>query len=244
MNTKNKLPTKLHRALSSIKQYLDRMPQGVSLDTTIRKVGILSTLTQKELAQLLEHLAERESVHVYSVTPYSGAADKPEIRYLRMKRFGEPTAPEGFQLWPAADEALPATPRQRISEPAAPNFPPEDEIFVQKTAPDCIRPDTAKIFAKPVKKEAVTVATRTPSQAVAPIVKSAAQMRKEAEELLRQAEEAERASEQSDFFKKRLSPIKLELLQAANSIRTHLDGLIDGMAALEKAADKLKEITA
>lgn len=240
MNTKNKLPTKLHRALSSIKQYLDRMPQGVSLDMAIRKVGILSTLTQKELAQLLEHLAERESVHVYSVSPLKGDAGERVIRYLRMLRFGAPTAPEGFQIWPPAADvaAAPASPAP------ATDFPAAAEIFMPKSAPQATRPGATKKFSEPVKKEALPVARASSQAAAAPIVKSAAQMRKEAEELLRQAEEAERASEQSDFFKKRLAPIKLELLQATNTIRTNLDGLIDGLAALEKAGEKVKELIA
>lgn len=241
MNTKNKLPTKLHRALSSIKQYLDRMPQGVSLDMAVKKVGILSTLTSKELALLVDHLGERESVHVYRLNPLKGGTGRLEIRYLKMKRFGEPFAPQGFQLWPPFTSDEPVSMHQSVDEPVSVSSAPERQLNPEPMT-DNSRFESARTFSEPTKEEAKSVA-KTPAQ-VAPVIKSAAQMRKEAEELLRQAEEAERISEQSDFFKKRLSPIKLELLQAANAIRTNLDGLIDGMAALEKAGDKLKELTA
>lgn len=243
MNTLNKLQNKLFRPLAEAKSFLEKMPNGVSLEALKGKVGILNTLNKKELAQLVTFLAERESVHVYSIRPEKAVTG--EIQYLLHGRHGEPHAPKGFKM--VLSTSAEAT---DLHQPVA--------VMIDRISPSpqtLFNPakvsDQERLFGgtdkstDPTNKEAESVAKpAAPAASILPVIKSAKQMREEAEELLRQAEEAERASEQSDFFKKRLNPIKLELLQAANSIRTNLDGLIDGMAALEKAADKLKEITA
>ncbi|MEE9647947.1 hypothetical protein [Enterobacter soli] len=216
MNTTSKLPNKLYRALSELKSYLERMPLGVSLPAVKKKVGILSTLNNKELETLLGHVSERESIHVYTLVAENNAGAE-GVQYLRAGRYGNPIVPSGFIL---------AGPHQKST-----------------TQTGGVKEEPAKIETH--QKEAATVSrTATQSTPITSANKSAAQLRKEAEDLLRQAEDAERASEQSDLFKKRLGPIKLELLQSTNAIKTHLDGLIDGISALEKACDKIKAITA
>lgn len=239
MNTLSKLQNKLFRPLAEAKSFLEKMPNGVSLEAMKGKVRILNTLNKKELAQLVDFLVERESVHVYSIRPEKAVAG--EIQYLLHGRYGEPEAPRGFKLVSAVKEQNPARPSVITASDLIP--PSQEEVSFPRrlNASEMIYGSAAK-FVKPIQEEAEPVAK--PAASVTPVVKSAAQMRKEAEELLRQAEEAERASEQNDFFKKRLSPIKLEVLQATIAIRNNLDGLIDGMAALEKATDKLKAITA
>lgn len=239
MNTLSKLQNKLFRPLAEAKSFLEKMPYGISLEAMKGKVRILNTLNKKELAQLVDFLAERESVHVYSIRPEKAVAG--EIQYLLHGRYGEPEAPRGFKL---VSSVKAQNPERQPAVTAPDQIPPSPEALLNPSGlsiSERVFGSAAK-FVKPIQEEAEPVAK--PAALVTPVVKSAAQMRKEAEELLRQAEEAERASEQNDFFKKRLSPIKLEVLQATIAIRNNLDGLIDGMAALEKATDKLKAITA
>lgn len=74
--------------------------------------------------------------------------------------------------------------------------------------------------------------------------KSPEALRKEAERLLKEAEEYERKRNESDVFNKKLAPLKLELGQAAGKMQRKLDEFIDCMDEMNKAIQKLKEITA
>lgn len=69
-------------------------------------------------------------------------------------------------------------------------------------------------------------------------------LRKQAEELLRAAEEAEKKRNETDFFNKKLQPVKLEICQAAGKMQRKLDEFIDCMDEMNKAIQKLKELSA
>lgn len=68
-------------------------------------------------------------------------------------------------------------------------------------------------------------------------------LRKQAEQLLRAAEEAEKKRNESDFFNKKLAPVKLEICQAAGKMQRKLDEFIDCMDEMNKAINKLKELS-
>lgn len=68
-------------------------------------------------------------------------------------------------------------------------------------------------------------------------------LRKHAEQLLRAAEEAERNRNSKDAFTKQLAPVKLEILQAAGQMQRKLDEFIDCMDEMNKAIQKLKELS-
>ena len=69
-------------------------------------------------------------------------------------------------------------------------------------------------------------------------------LRKQAEQLLRAAEEAEKKRNETDFFNKKLQPVKLEVFQAAGKMQRKLDEFIDCMDEMNKALQKLKELSA
>ncbi|EFA7897291.1 hypothetical protein C3V05_001708, partial [Escherichia coli] len=68
-------------------------------------------------------------------------------------------------------------------------------------------------------------------------------LRKQAEELLKAAEIAEKKRQEDDVFNKKLAPLKLEILQAAGKMQLKLDEFIDCMDEMNKAVQKLKELT-
>ncbi|MFQ6288181.1 hypothetical protein ACLMPM_22720 [Yersinia enterocolitica] len=74
--------------------------------------------------------------------------------------------------------------------------------------------------------------------------KSPEQLRKQAEALIKEAEEAERKANDSDLFNKKLQPVRLELLQAIAGVQKLFDQQMDAMGTLEKAAAKLRNLTA
>ena len=69
-------------------------------------------------------------------------------------------------------------------------------------------------------------------------------LRKQAEQLLRAAEAAEKKRSENDLFNKKLQPVKLEICQAAGKMQRKLDEFIDCMDEMNKAIQKLKELSA
>jgi len=69
-------------------------------------------------------------------------------------------------------------------------------------------------------------------------------LRRQAEQLLKAAEEAEKKRSETDFFNKKLQPVKLEVFQAAGKMQRKLDEFIDCMDEMNKALQKLKELSA
>lgn len=69
-------------------------------------------------------------------------------------------------------------------------------------------------------------------------------LRKQAEQLLKAAEEAEKKRSENDFFNKKLQPVKLEICQAAGKMQRKLDEFIDCMDEMNKAIQKLKDLSA
>lgn len=69
-------------------------------------------------------------------------------------------------------------------------------------------------------------------------------LRKQAEALLKAADEEEQKRNATDFFNKKLSPVRLEVLQQASEVEKQFDELMDSMATLKTALIKLKELKA
>jgi hypothetical protein len=69
-------------------------------------------------------------------------------------------------------------------------------------------------------------------------------LRKQAEQLLKAAEEAEKKRNESDFFNKKLQPVKLEICQAVGKMQRKIDEIIDCMDEVNKSLQKLKDLSA
>lgn len=61
---------------------------------------------------------------------------------------------------------------------------------------------------------------------------------------MKAAEIAEKKRQENDLFNKTLNPLKLELSQAAGKMQRKLDEFIDCMDEMNKAIQKLKELSA
>lgn len=66
-------------------------------------------------------------------------------------------------------------------------------------------------------------------------------LRKEATKLLKEAEDVEKRNE-ADLVKKKLHPVRLEILQTVNAVQKKVDEFIDCIDALNVAIQKLKNI--
>ena len=105
-------------------------------------------------------------------------------------------------------------------------------------------------YPKAAEKKAVTSVTQPkPVTVQEPVMtlsmpNSPEAIRKEAERLLQQAEEMERKRNDTDLFNKKLAPVKLEICQAAGALQRKTDEFIDCIDTLNKAIQKLKDLSA
>ncbi|HGF2174877.1 TPA: hypothetical protein ACF9ZU_005100 [Escherichia coli] len=67
MTTPSVLPQKLWRPLAEIKNFVEKMPDGVRLTEVTKKVKTFAELSGKERNQLIDFIDKRESIIVFKV---------------------------------------------------------------------------------------------------------------------------------------------------------------------------------
>lgn len=222
-------PPHLEMALSRVKGYVMRHPNGVDVKDLL-KVEAFTRLKTKDRKQLLDIIERYDQLEV----THTGKGAK-AVTWLRHK-LHTLTAP--------ADpvEAV-------VEEPADPTF----------VCCDCLNEKPASEFvgtihrctacearaAAPVVKSTETLSLNIAQKEIEPMAPKTAlspsEMRKQAEALLRQAEEAERTVAAKDVFKKQLEPLRREALLAHTKVTKGFEAMMDGMAELDKAMAKLRD---
>ncbi|ANZ87772.1 TPA: hypothetical protein I9Y23_004912 [Kluyvera ascorbata] len=239
------LPQKLWRPLAEVKNYIEKMPDGVKLLDVSRKVENFGKLSAKEKKQLVDFLGERESIIVLKIKKAGGQNG---MTLLRHKKYGYPKSDDDNQIVKNLDFKICSKCKKEK---------PRSEFYVNNSMPDgnqsyckeCVKASTherswkkdenyaKRITTQPVTEE-VTMSTEQ-NNSVSP-----ESLRKQAEELLKAAEIAEKKRQENDLFNKTLNPLKLELSQAAGKMQRKLDEFIDCMDEMNKAIQKLKELSA
>lgn len=243
--TPSTLPQKLWRPVAEVKNYIEKMPDGVKLLDVSRKVENFGKLSAKEKKQIVDFLGYRESIIVLKVKKTGGQNG---MTMLRHKKYGYPQGSEKETINKNIDVKVCSKCKKEK---------PRTEFYVNNSMPDgnqsfckeCVKASTherswkkgenyaKRMLTKPVTEE-VTMAAESNNNV------SPESLRKQAEELLKAAEVAEKKRQESDLFNKTLNPLKLELSQAAGKMQRKLDEFIDCMDEMNKAIQKLKEISA
>lgn len=242
--TPSTLPQKLWRPMAEVKNYIEKMPDGVKLLDVSRKVEIFGKLSGKEKKQLVDFLGERESIIVLKVKKAGGSNG---MTLLRHKKYGYPKSDHETEFSAKTDV-------KRCSK--CKEEKDKEEFYVNNSMPDglqsyckdCVKASTherswkkdenyaKRIINQPAVKEGNMSEQHS-------INVSPESLRKQAEELLKAAEAAEKKRLESDIFNKKLTPLKLEICQAAGKMQRKLDEFIDCMDEMNKAIQKLKEIS-
>ncbi|HCR0070224.1 TPA: hypothetical protein ACM2XI_004707 [Enterobacter hormaechei] len=243
--TPSTLPQKLWRPMAEVKNYIEKMPDGVKLLDVSRKVEVFGKLSGKEKKQLVDFLGERESIIVLKVKKVGGSNG---MTLLRHKKYGYPKSDEETEV--AKNTGI-----KRCSK--CKEEKPETEFYANNSMPDglqsyckeCVKASTRdrswkkdENYAKRITNQPAAKETDMSAQTSTNI--SPESLRKQAEELLKAAEAAEKKRNESDLFNKTLSPLKLEISQAAGKMQRKLDEFIDCMDDMNKAIQKLKELSA
>ncbi|EKY1962275.1 hypothetical protein RA241_003664 [Cronobacter sakazakii] len=222
-------PPHLEMALSRVKGYVMRHPNGVDVKDLL-KVEAFTRLKSKDRKQLLDIIERYEQLEVTHIGKGAKA-----ITWLRHKLH---------------TTATPAEPVEVVAEePAEPTF----------ICCDCLNEKPASEFvgeihrctacearaAAPVVKSTETLSLNIAQKEIEPMAPKTAlspsEMRKQAEALLRQAEEAERTVAAKDVFQKQLDPLRREVLLAHTKVTKGFEAMVDGMAELDKAMANLRD---
>lgn len=221
-------PPHLEMALSRVKGYVMRHPNGVDVKDLL-KVEAFTRLKTKDRKQLLDIIERYDQLEV----THTGRGTK-AVTWLRHKLH---------------TLTSPAQPVQVVAEePAEPTFICCDclsEKPAREFTGDIHRCTTCEASAAPAvnKTEKLSLnIEQKENEAMAPkTALSPSEMRKQAEALLRQAEEAERTVAAKDVFKKQLDPLRREVLLAHTKVTKGFESMMDGMAELDKAVAKLRD---
>ncbi|HID4130803.1 TPA: hypothetical protein ACXE8V_001104 [Pluralibacter gergoviae] len=238
------LPQKLWRPLAEVKNYVEKMPDGVRLADISRKVDVFNKLSAKEKSQLVKFLGERESILVVKIKRPNSLNG---TTLLRHKKYGYPQSQSDLKVIKDIKSKVCSKCRKEKLR---------SEFYVNNSAPDglqsyckeCVKESTntrswerGEFYAKRIKYKNAEEDSLMKNQNLTITPES---LRKQAEELLKAAEEAEKKRNEDDFFNKKLHPLKLEICQAAGQMQRKMDEFIDCMDVMNKAVQKLKEITA
>lgn len=239
------LPQKLWRPMAEVKNYVEKMPDGVRLADIARKVDIFAKLSVKERKQLVDFLGSRESILIVKARKVNGLNG---VTILRHKKYGYPQSNDEYQVLKNIKTKVCSKCKSEKGK---------EDFYVNNTNPDglqsyckeCVKASTherswkigddyARRVNSPKSPEECEM-TKSTTEAVTP-----EQLRKQAEELLKAAEVAEKTRSENDVFNKKLNPLKLEICQAAGQMQRKLDEFIDCMDVVNKAVQKLKDLTA
>ena len=243
--TPSTLPQKLWRPLAEVKNYIEKMPDGVKLNDVSRKVENFGKLSTKEKKQIVDFLGDRESVIVLKMKKAGGSYG---VTLLRHKKYGYPQSDDARMV--IKKVASKSCSKCLLEKPISEFYVNNSKIGgYQSFCKECVKASTherswkkdenyAKRIVNPPSQEEVEMTTETTASV------SPESLRKQAEELLKAAEVAEKKRQENDFFNKKLQPVKLEICQAAGKMQRKLDEFIDCMDEMNKAIQKLKDMAA
>ncbi|HCM6306813.1 TPA: hypothetical protein N3Z72_005200 [Salmonella enterica subsp. enterica serovar 6,14:y:1,7] len=248
--TPSSIPQKLWHPAEKVKHYVEKMPNGVTLTELHRKVHSYNTLSRSEKVKLIKFRVERESI----LEIKARNKNNPSVfTILRHKKYGYPQSNEIYTL--IKDE------KTKVCSKCG-KEKPKTEFHINNTRKDghqswckeCTGVTTSERLWKKGEnygkrinnaqftvKEEISMPEQITSVTAAPDSPEA--LRKQAEQLLKAAEEAEQKLQANTFISSVLSPVRLEIYQAAEKMQQKLDEFIDCMDDLNKAINKLNDMT-
>ena len=121
MTTPSVLPQKLWRPLAEIKNFVEKMPDGVRLTEVTKKVKTFAELSGKERNQLIDFIDKRESIIVFKVRK-EGSGNRDHGRDAEYR------SPVGARLFPRASRPG-GTGCERRTERRVSKWKPRQTIF-------------------------------------------------------------------------------------------------------------------
>lgn len=225
-------PPNLERALSRVKAYVLRFPNGVE-ESDLYKVDAYTVLSKKERKQLVEII---ESTNALMVTR-SGKPGREKVWFQHMKFVGSvevkpETVARSWSVATAAPE------RQCMS---CGTSKPLSEFPDNYGKPL----ETCRKCLNRLREETMISKQLNHSHSSDPLAGfSPEQLMKISEMASTRAKEVKESLTARDAITKQLEPIRREVLQAHQKVTKAFDSMVDGMSDLDKAMAKLREFKA
>jgi len=238
------LPNKLWRPLAEVKNFVEKMSDGVRLPQMSQKVKSFASLSRKDKDILIRYLNERDCINVIQARPISGGN---LTTFFFHQKFGLPSSIPGFD-WDGRPpkitmpvEEIPKhllPPEPDVSEPV-PEFDDDEEdsqqVDISVNGTDKKLPDPVEMKPEPDSSEEEMSEVNG---------NQADDLRKRALKMLMEADKADQ-SRLSQVLTTEIKP-KIDdfinRLNAANdAVQTTLDTLYDQMGEVDKVAIAFKK---
>ncbi|MEY1000275.1 hypothetical protein AB7263_18925 [Providencia rettgeri] len=239
--TPSTLPNKLWRALSEVKNYVEKFPSGVSRNELHQKVKAYHDLNKKDKDSLVAHIQERSVLLVFKAKKHGSVIP---TTFFRHKKYGHLGKIDGYEYplkKPKERVCCKCKQEKPLSEFSIANDRASGvksyckKCDNQKRAENALKLKLSKPLEKISKIDERCKVMTNPS--------SPEQLRKQAEELLKAAEQAEKNQATEKWkteFKKEFEQQKLEVMQAVGMANRKFDEMMDAMATLSKVSEKFK----
>lgn len=245
------LPNKFWRPLAEVKNFVEKMSDGVKLPHMSQKVKSFANLSRKDKDILIRYLNERDCIHVIQARPNNGGN---LTTFFYHHKYGLPEKIVGYDWSGKKPKIVMPVEEVSVSTLTLPNIVKESESLPEpESEPEPMAvPELKKELKKSVPDESNEIATEPDDGDVDETLNSesgfdADSLRKRALEMLMQADEAE----QSRLSKVLTSEIKPKideyisrLNEANDAVQSTLDKLYDQMADLDKVSMEFKNFTA
>jgi len=230
------LPNKFWRPLAEVKNFVEKMTNGVRLPQMSQKVKSFASLNRKDKDILIRYLNDRDCIHVIQARPLSGGN---LTTFFYHHKFGLPDEIPGFD-WVGKKASI----MMPIEEPDKPDI---SEIETAETLIDDIEneedEEPLQETKNPVQEKAPMAQKKSETVKEVPDSSNADDLRKRALEMLMQADEADQSRLSqvlTSEIKPKIDEFILRLNTANDAVQSTLDKLYDQMADIDKISMEFK----
>jgi len=236
------LPNKLWRPLAEVKNFVEKMSDGVRLPQMSQKVKSFASLSRKDKDILIRYLNERDCINVIQARPLSGGN---LTTFFFHQKFGLPSSIPGFD-WDGRPpkitmpvEEIPKhllSPEPVLSEPVSdPDEEDAEQVDMSANPADKKLSDPVEI--KPEVESPPDDETEVNGNQVDDLRKRALKMLMEAD----RADQSRLPQVLTTEIKPKIDEFINRLNQANDAVQTTLDTLYDQMGEVDKVAIEFKK---
>ncbi|WP_141400262.1 MULTISPECIES: hypothetical protein [Pantoea] len=241
------LPNKLWRPLAEVKNFVEKMSDGVRLPQMSQKVKSFASLSRKDKDILIRYLNERDCINVIQARPLNGGN---LTTFFFHQKFGLPTSIPGFD-W---DGKAP-----KITMPVEENVLPipefDDKAVVDDVDDSVDEPEKNYLNASSVSSIQDIIEPQATKPEKLPIKNSTSgnvkddsnDLRKRALEMLMAADRQDQSRVSkvlSEDIKPKIDEFIIRLNTANDAVQSTLDTLYDQMGEVDKISMEFKKFCA
>ena len=236
------LPNKLWRPLAEVKNFVEKMTDGVRLPQMSQKVKSFASLSRKDKDILIRYLNERDCINVIQARPLSGGN---LTTFFFHQKYGMPSSIPGYD-WNGKPPKIVMPVEEIPKHLLSPQFDEADEITADTEEVDDPISATEIKLPTPV-KETVKTDPEEENEKEDAEGNQADDLRKRALEMLMQADRADQSRLSQVLtteIKPKIDDFISRLNEANDAVQSTLDTLYDQMGEVDKISMEFKKFCA